>query len=317
MELFAMRRWIPAALFALITPFALAACGDGGGEGSDTKISVAVFPIPQLLPLYVADSKGYFREEGVTIEPKVVTSGLIEGMQGGAFDIAFSGYPVPIQAIDKGIDLKLVAEADRGATGVCGIYVRDNSTIKTPRDLNGKTVATIRTDLFTWYAKKPLDEAGVNSGTVKSTVVPYENTLAALQRGSVDAALITEPKITLAKDELRARSIVDCYGQQSTRGLGDAGYFARSDWAGKNTAAIAAFRRTLTRALADIEADPAGAARAQLPKFAKIPAATAGRIKLMEYPKSTDPAQVQRVIDLMRELGMINKPLKAQDIIAR
>lgn len=37
----------------------------------------------------------------------------------------------------------------------------------------------------------------------------------------------------------------------------------------------------------------------------------------MEYPKSTDPAQVQRVIDLMRELGMINKPLKAQDIIAR
>jgi ABC-type nitrate/sulfonate/bicarbonate transport system substrate-binding protein len=67
-----------ALLGALACALALAACGgddDAGGGGSADKpvtLKVGVIPIADVAPLYVGIEQGFFKAEGLEIDPKTV-----------------------------------------------------------------------------------------------------------------------------------------------------------------------------------------------------------------------------------------------------
>src|ERR1043165_4364884 len=105
------RVWFPiiSATVALVTM--LSGCGalDGsasgpGSGGSGTpgavekpKLKVGLLPVVDVAPLYQAVEKGYFKQEGLDVEPIVVASGpkAVESVISGEIDVAFTSYPGP------------------------------------------------------------------------------------------------------------------------------------------------------------------------------------------------------------------------------
>ena len=63
-------------IVALLCAALVAGCGgddeasSGGGEGGVTKVKVGVLPIANAAPLYIARDQGFFKEEGIEIEPR-------------------------------------------------------------------------------------------------------------------------------------------------------------------------------------------------------------------------------------------------------
>ena len=93
-----------------------------------------------LLPLDLALSKGYFDQEGITIEQKTFINGptLMMAMANGELSLgAGVGFTPVLQAVSQGVDAMIVAsDLKNNAPVVAGGH------IKTFKDLDGKTVGT-------------------------------------------------------------------------------------------------------------------------------------------------------------------------------
>ena len=81
----------------------MAACGDdeesggggtagGSGAAEVTKVKVGVLPISNVAPLYVGMKQGFFKEEGLEIEPVPAQSGneIVTAMVSG--DLQFASW---------------------------------------------------------------------------------------------------------------------------------------------------------------------------------------------------------------------------------
>ncbi|MGH3585456.1 MAG: ABC transporter substrate-binding protein, partial [Pseudonocardia sp.] len=104
-----MRRVAATAMALLLGLFA-AACGGGGGEpgGADGKtVNVGVVQLPIFAPIFVADAKGYFADEGLTVNVQNVKSGqdAIPLAASGKLDAVLAGFSAGMfSAIQSGLD---------------------------------------------------------------------------------------------------------------------------------------------------------------------------------------------------------------------
>lgn len=141
----------------------------------------------------IANSRGFFREEGleVTIRPiqtgKLAQDAVIAGQldYGIVLDVntaalGFRADNVAVLAVlmSKGDD-GLIARRDRGING--------------PSDLAGKTVARMTGTTSHVYIDRLLERAGVDPATVTFRTMPPPAMQAAVVRGDVDAASLWQP----------------------------------------------------------------------------------------------------------------------------
>ena len=117
--------------------------------------------------------------------------------------------------------------------------VAKNSTIKSAKDLNGKTIAVPGLGtaasfvVFAW-----LDANGADSSSVKFVELPYSAMPAAIEAGRVDAAHVAEPFVSGAKEHARVfGSADDTLGKQYLRTV----WFTRSSWAAAHPDLVAKF----------------------------------------------------------------------------
>jgi NitT/TauT family transport system substrate-binding protein len=149
--------------------------------------------------------------------------------------------------------------------------VKKDSSIRTPRDLPGKTVAvnTVKSlsDVTTSAA---LEKRGVDYRKVKYLEVPFPDMLGALDAGRVDAVYTVSPFKTLAEKSGKYRSLM--FPLLETRpGQVDAAYFVSKPWAGKNAQVLERFLTALRRSMTYAQAHQSEmrqtlAAYSQLPK---------------------------------------------------
>ena len=147
------RRAKPLILILAVALLALAGCGgddegsSGGGGQETATVKVGVLPISNVAPLYLGIEKGFFREEGIEVEPSVAQSGneIATALVSGDLQFAFLGYVPAASAASRGLPLKLVANADNGAETAeeewTQIMVSEDSPIREPKDLAGQTIA--------------------------------------------------------------------------------------------------------------------------------------------------------------------------------
>ena len=98
------------------------------------------FPNVDHLPIYVAQEKGYFAEQG--IEVKIIspteTSDALKLAASGNVDLAVSYQPQTIIAADQGLDIKAVSPLV--AHPLTTLLFLADSGIKSPTDLSGKNI---------------------------------------------------------------------------------------------------------------------------------------------------------------------------------
>ena len=218
-------------------PAAVAAACFGGAAVSApnatvTTITVNTLPIANALPLDLGIQKGFFAAQGIEIKKNTLQSGndIVLALANNNGDIGYIGYTPAMIGRTQGIPITVVAASETEGTSEAdnwqNVVVRGSSSIRTPADLVGKTIAlNALKGVAEIVVRGALDKRGVDSSQVKYTVMPFPAMPAALASGLVDAVHTPEPfmsqilaaggRIVLAPGPELARGRTGC---ERTRG---------------------------------------------------------------------------------------------------
>jgi NitT/TauT family transport system substrate-binding protein len=162
-------------------------------------------------PFYIADEKGYFEEEGLTVEfvPFDSAAKMIAPLGGGQLDVG-AGAPSAgfYNAVARDVNLRIVA--DKGSMpenyGYMPLLVRkelvDSGKVKDIGDLKGLKIAEPAEATATSSTLATiLDSAGMSYDDVSHEFIGFGEHPAAFANGAIDAALTTEPSATVAEEQ--------------------------------------------------------------------------------------------------------------------
>lgn len=301
----------------------LTACGDSdsdsaGGSGGTDHVTVAALPLTDSAALYIARDRGLFEKEGldVTIQPVQQSLQALPALTKGQVDvIASANYVTFLQAHEKGtLDVRILAEGVRTAPHMMDVLVPKDSGIKTAADLKGKKVAVnILNNIQTLTLNAILDKKGAGRPDYRQIAFPQMGP--ALERGQVDAVHAVEPFDSAIQDDLGARVLVDG-GSAPVEALPISGYVTTAQYVKQHADTAAKFRRAIEAASRIAARDPA-AVRGELPKYTKVTAAQARTMGLPAYPATADPAQLRRLVDLMREQKLLEKNIAPSTLLVK
>src|SRR5688500_1141772 len=81
-------------------------------------VRVSIIPIFAVAPHFVAEKNGYFAEEKIAVTTQPVQGGAlgIPGLMSGSFDVLYTNTVSVLTALERGIDIRIVAESTRVAS---------------------------------------------------------------------------------------------------------------------------------------------------------------------------------------------------------
>jgi NitT/TauT family transport system substrate-binding protein len=318
-------RRVSALLVALLV--LLTGCGgdseeEGGGGGSGAgpaEITVQdTAGVPSAFLSYGVE-KGFFerRDLDVTVEPSQGGATVIPAVVSGKVDIGGSNLVSVLLASSKDIPVKIVApgtyvQTDR-KQDFSAIMVAKGSDIRSPKDLEGKTLAvnTLK-NVAEVTAKASLEKRGVDVSRIELAEVDFPDMIPALEQGRVDAAFEIEPFVSLGLAE--GDRIVDRPYVGTKPGLQIGCYFASEKYLQENADVVQRFHDGVADTAAAIEEDPA-AFREFLPKASEIPPPAAKKVILPVWKADSDEASLELIADLMGKYGITESPPETSGVI--
>jgi len=170
-------------------------------------LRVSIVPIFAVAPQFAAAKLGYFAAEGIETTTQLVQGGAvgIPGLVSGSFDVLYSNSISFLTALERGIDLRIVAEAtpitekppDPGA-----LLQRKGAGLKSGKDLEGKiTGINAKFDIQWLVVQGWIQKTGGDLSKITYREVPLPSMLDALRGGQVDAALVLDPFMTVGLND--------------------------------------------------------------------------------------------------------------------
>jgi NitT/TauT family transport system substrate-binding protein len=291
-----------------------------GGEPEIHKLKVGALPITDLKQLFVADAKGFFRQEGLEVEMQNFEGGpaVAAAVQSGSVDIGWSNSVSILQARARGLEFRFFAGGLYQGPGhwTSAIVVPENSPIRRPEQLRGRTVAmNTLANINELVMRAYLDHAGVEPDAYELLEIPFPDQPAALAADRVDAALPTEPFVTAAKQQgarvIEAKPFAAIGSQPFV-----AAFFATDDWLRTNPNTAAAFRRAVNNATRYWNDHPEQRAGI-IARYTEVPIALARRVTYGEPRVWIGAQDVQRQIELSHRYGLIPHTFDERQVLAR
>ncbi len=185
-------RSVVALLAAALGALALVGCGGGAEPGASSQATPATL-ILDFTPnavhsgIYAAEAEGYYSKQGVdltvhepsasTDAPKLLAAGRAEFAILDIHDLAI--------ADERGLDL--VGVAPIVERPLAAVIAGDRTEIRTPADLNGKTVGVTGLPSDDAVLNSVLESAGLSPASVHRVSIGF-GSVPALAAGRVDAA---------------------------------------------------------------------------------------------------------------------------------
>lgn len=156
-----------------------------------TGLTIAVARTPLSLPLYVAESQGFFAAEGVQITLKDVIGGnrTIQQLHDGAVDLATSSESVVVFHSFKRTDFAVIASFVTSHDDVDLIVGKALENAR-PEQLAGKRIGLVVGSASHYYVDSWLIFHGVDPKSTQPVSLQPETMAAALANGEVDAVSI-------------------------------------------------------------------------------------------------------------------------------
>ena len=299
----------------LLAVLAVTACGDddgGGGEGGGPeRVSVQdTAGVPSAF-LEFGVEQGYFKKRGLDVQvtPSQGGATVVPAVVSGDSDIAGSNLVSVLLAQGKGVPVKIIAPGTfvrtRPSQDFSAILVAGDSDIRSPQDLEGKTMAvnTLK-NVAELAAKASLAKRGVDVSKIELTEVDFPDMNAALSEGRVDAAFQIEPFVSLGLKE--GARIVDRPYVGTKPGLQIGCYFTSERFLSENGDVVERFRQGVADTAAAIAEDPA-AFREFLPEASEIPPPAAQKAVLPAWKAENDQASIELTAELMDRYGVVEE----------
>ena len=298
-------------------PAAPAPSGAAAGSAPElTELQVGVLPIVDLAAVQRAQSAGYFAAEGLTVELVTIQGGAaaVPQLVSGDLDLTWSSWPSVILAQQQGVTRFHVLQTGYDtADGSFQLMTLPGSTVRTPQDLVGKKVATNTFRSITEImARSAMQRAGVDPNGVQFVELPFPDMIPALQNNQIDAAILLEPFVTVAKG-MGAVSVLNV-ASGPTAGLPIAGVASTAEFAQQNPNTVAAFSRALDKAQAEMS--DRAIVEQVLPTYTTIKPDAVSQLQLGAWPATLEAERLQQVADLMLEFGVITEKFDVAPLLA-
>lgn len=248
-------------IFSLVAVSTLALAGCSAGSAGSAEITLAHANPSCIIffPAYVADTQGFFEEEGLTVDIQGLngSGAVLQAMAAGQAQIGSPGAAPTILANASGQDVRYIANTAPG--GLFQLVVPEASGITDASGLAGATIGIATADGNEKnVAAAILAAAGV---TDFDTLVVGEGAtaLAGFERGDIDAYAASLD--TVAYIEAGGLPLTNVTGTATAYLFGN-GLAATGEFIDENPEVVAAFLRAMERAveasLADFEVVMAG-----------------------------------------------------------
>ena len=312
---------------ALVCSILLVALVPGGAAGSAssrarhgaqlTKVTVATLPLEPAAVAWYAKHRGYFTRRGIDAkilvlsEPTQLVAAILSGQA------QFSGFNVGGAAIlkSRNAPVRLVAGGAlyRPKAPGSALVAPPGKGITRARDLIGKRIAIDAKNTIAHIALlKWLKRNGISAKKIRLSEIPFAQMLGPLLRGTVDAAVLPEPFLTLAtqRGAKRVAPIFDAVCPQDclltiwmSRKDTDPNLAARFRNA-IQAAAVWANQKRNDRASGAI-----------LAKYVPIDETVIATMTRTRFAERLRPALAQPWIDAFAEFGVIPATFRAIDLV--
>jgi NitT/TauT family transport system substrate-binding protein len=317
-----VRGFAPAALVFVLATCLLGACGgddDSGESGGPARVRVQdTAGVPSAFLEYGVE-KGFFKERELDVEvtPSQGGATVVPAVVSGDSDIAGSNLVSVLLAQGKDIPVKIVAPGTfvRGerSQDFSAILVAGDSDIRSPQDLEGKTLAvnTLK-NVAEVAAKASLAKQGVDVSKIELAEVDFPDMNGALAEGRVDAAFQIEPFVSLGVKE--GHRVIDRPYVGTKPGLQIGCYFTSEQYLSENEDVVERFREGVADTAAAITENPA-AFREFLPEASEIPPPAAQKAILPVWKAENDAASLELTAELMQRYGVVEEKPETSDAV--
>lgn len=287
-------------------------------QAQPLSLRIAMTPNENYASGYFAQDMGFFTRAGLNVAVTTMGNGaaIAAGIVGGSIDL---GTATPIAVATgylHGVPLVIVAAGALSSASVRALMVcvSKASGIKTAKELEGKTVAVnalksgSELGLDAW-----LDKNGADIAKVKVIETSFPDMGPALERGTIAAAVISEPALTAA---LKADNIemIGNPDQAIAPVWINSCWFSTRDFVQTNPEAI----RRFTRAIYDTQRwanshqyDSA----AILAKYSKMDVDTIRSMPRAPWADQLRLSDIQPALDTAAKYGMLARPVTAADLV--
>jgi NitT/TauT family transport system substrate-binding protein len=266
----ASKRWmrlIPHALALVLIggtlPAIVAGCGEkpaAPSAGGRPKVKVAYLGLTCEAGMFVAQEKGFFRDEGIDVEfVKTDWDGLRDGLGLGRFDANYTLVMYVLKPIEQGLDVKITGGIHKGCLRV---HAAESSGINTVADLKGKKIGipTMGSPPFL-FASRALAAAGLDpQKDVEWVVVAPDVSGLAISNGTVDAIADSEPIGSILSKQNKVRTIADQAADAPYKDEYCCAVVVNGDFAKRDPKSAAAVTRALMRGARWVAENPVAAA---------------------------------------------------------
>lgn len=324
-----LRRMIAGAV-TIGAGLALASCGSASsstdqGTGTEaasapagaTTLRVAYAPTAAFLPAFVAEKRGFFKQNklAVTLTPVQNLSTTIPTL-GRQFDLS-GGTPVDVITAQAG-GLHVVAVSgntvETSQQQQMALMAGGSAGIHDLKQLTGKRIGTPSTSGATHLATlNALKGAGVDPATVRWIEIPFPAMADQLKAGNVTAVESVQPFVG-ALTKAGATAIGDPLLTISNPAPFTIWLASRS-WATAHATALKEWRRSLDEAAGYIARHPA-ASRRILEEVTHLPAAVVQNVPLPRYDTDLTSADLAGWLRVVKDVSTLKGSVDPGDLVA-
>lgn len=298
------------------------AASDGGQHGSTpptegklTTVNVGIIPVAEFAPVYIAQDEGYFEAEGLDVKTQVIqnAASIAPSVLNGQLQFGTAAAFPFLSAMAKGLPLTAVANASSVSPDAdedpSAILVMPDRGFKSTADLAGKIVAVNALGSASHVtAAANIEQDGGDHTKTTFVAMPFPDMIAALERGTIDAAVVVEP---FQVQGVENGAVVLSHPNSKTLTPGTfTVVFASQQFAAKNPDTVAKFQRAMNKASLAAAKDPSVVAKV-LEKHLNLDPGLFDRMRVPLYSDDLSTKSLQHMADLMVDLGFMEKTIDA------
>lgn len=269
----------------------LSSCSPKVEQNKTTKIRIAVIPVIDTLPIFVAQSEGLFEKNNIQVEIIPVASAperdqLLQGNQADATlnetlsVILFNKEKIQMQVVRYGL-------MANDKSGHFFILASGKSDITSVDQLKGVEIGISQGTIIDYVTTKLLEQNGFTTEDIKTIAVPkISDRMALLSSGELKAAVMPDPLAALAVQQ-GAKIILD---DTQYPKLGASVISFQKSFIDANPATIKSFLSAIETAVENINSNPEKYGNV-LSENKIVPQPLVGKYKIPAFPSKGVPSE--------------------------